>query len=507
MHKDDFLDQYFHTAYEERNHTLNSSQRIVTNQKKQKKQKKSQPKLKIFKPKVSLNHTNPHEVVLLELESTSQKRPKAWAKWVQLRNDYLRKLVEIVDRVSSSIETINPAVCKSHTIMLLVAMRKISLKVLESYEDVLDTSQPAPDDMASYVCDMGNSLNWLSKPPFSTWMGVSLVMNPLICVYRLDGQSAVLPGPSSPYTAPELLQSEDEVLTCMRYGSMIFDLMKKRLPKSEYEGTARMGEEMDIVLLDSSNAVVERSGKGHILQYVPKELIKSRASGPLIPDGDLSTSTDISCLSTWEGVQDIELQSPWVHNTLVFQGQDWLRSSAEDNVSHLHSRNNFISISSSNQLLSAPSSPTRGNPSDASDVSQGLNGREELDRSLPRLGSRRGGGSVNSAGAYAGDIATRLASIDVEKAKYDLFDTKMASRAGVTPGQVVSLGHRMAAIEKLRHESVIDIVRHKRRQTAPYVIDRFHVTDSMLAVSLSDSRIHRPQGCAVPILAPVNMAK
>lgn len=169
--------------------------------------------------------------------------------WITLRESYLQQLGSLVHAMSSDSTQAPGDGDRRHFILLLVAYRKVTIRILgefrfqqlQLHQDLAnvktanDTAllQPLYDavtERSSYINSIADSLNWLDIEPFVSWIGLSTSWNPLLTPTRLDGSPAVRQrtgqgaGTSDIQMPRELVLSENDAMTCSELNATLWQL-------------------------------------------------------------------------------------------------------------------------------------------------------------------------------------------------------------------------------------------------------------------------------------------
>jgi hypothetical protein len=111
-------------------------------------------------------------------------------EWISLRQNYVAQIeaLDKYERVTGASQVLSE-ISLPNFYALLVALRKISLRIVENYR-MMVLQKEVPMNMLevhNHIVSMATDLNCLDRPPFTEWTGLHLSLNPFVCGYRLDG--------------------------------------------------------------------------------------------------------------------------------------------------------------------------------------------------------------------------------------------------------------------------------------------------------------------------------
>lgn len=131
-------------------------------------------------------------------------------KWITLRENYISQLKVLFESLGDN-DIDDTVDSKSGQLrMLLVALRKISIRIVSAFETVClrynrrsssskqehKVATESVVQMTDYIATMAFSLNWMSDYPniCEGYLFINPLLNPLLSSRRVDGKSALYPG-------------------------------------------------------------------------------------------------------------------------------------------------------------------------------------------------------------------------------------------------------------------------------------------------------------------------
>jgi len=160
-------------------------------------------------------------------------------QWITLRESYMKQLYELAQLVSRGKIKENDDARRQQFLLLLVALRKVSIRIVTEYKFQLDmaseTREPeymtAARSIKPYILSMVTCLDYLSVQPFLSWIGVQTTSNPFLSTARIDGASAELDGASLAYDL-RFVNAED-MHACVEMSSVLAIVVEQDQKKQE----------------------------------------------------------------------------------------------------------------------------------------------------------------------------------------------------------------------------------------------------------------------------------
>ncbi len=179
-------------------------------------------------------------VSLADKQSSTAKAPE----WIDLRDNYMRQVRMSAEKIFKSIDSgetnrLGPST-KQHFALLLIAHRKVTLRILSEYEFQREKLQGDQENeslrnnlrsLEEYLVGVPTCLDFINREPFWTWLGVEMLSNPFATVFRLDGTPALLSKlyGSPHHLHPVLEMAEDEVEKCLEMSSLLWRIYQSEL--------------------------------------------------------------------------------------------------------------------------------------------------------------------------------------------------------------------------------------------------------------------------------------
>ena len=162
---------------------------------------------------------------------------------------------------SQTVQSQTPANVRRHLMLLLVAVRKVTLRTIQEYEQQRVNSEDDPDNehaaasaqlLHKYLADVPDSLLCLQREPFNSWMGLHAANNPLLMPHRLDGTPGafVSAGNNRAMKVNSVLECpEDELQYMTEMSAVLFRVQQEDalLPKRPFGRGVGMHDLMGVV--------------------------------------------------------------------------------------------------------------------------------------------------------------------------------------------------------------------------------------------------------------------
>ena len=131
----------------------------------------------------------------LTQRTSSSRHPGNVPEWTTLRDTYIRQLQNLDSHESTARERgMNSDISVPNFIGLLLAIRKISFRIVDAYRSILLHREGHHATFAalhSYIIKMATDVNCINRQPFVDWMGITPVYNTFFSERRIDGCSAL----------------------------------------------------------------------------------------------------------------------------------------------------------------------------------------------------------------------------------------------------------------------------------------------------------------------------
>lgn len=155
-------------------------------------------------------------------------------QWITLRDSYvaqLRDMFGILLSMSSSL--LQDDARRQHFVLLLLALRKVSTRIIGEYKHHVDRAvatssaehRGAARIIKKYLLTMPSSLDYLNLEPFASWIGVNPVLNPLLCSTSIAGASAAIYGNRLAF---DLEMNPEELELTQSMGSVLWRVISRR---------------------------------------------------------------------------------------------------------------------------------------------------------------------------------------------------------------------------------------------------------------------------------------
>ncbi len=276
-----------------------------------------------------------HGVVALE---TKQNIRAKYPEWLELRENYFRQLEMKAEKIKEMLLSQEPLSegLKQQFLLLLVAVRKVTLRVAFEYETQSlavqkDESNHSARDAANHLCkymfSVPHSLAPFNCLPFTEWVGVDLSLNPLVTRTKLNGESAIISprreGIASiqrlasgtmeygSYASPILDIQDKEMRQCTHVNEMLWYIVQQRAALGDDLGTYRRTElikpHKDFLegLIDTNRGSSDRDGEG-----------EGEGEEPADSDSDLDVSNLSTCALNVQGL--MKRTAEGVNNALKY---------------------------------------------------------------------------------------------------------------------------------------------------------------------------------------------
>jgi hypothetical protein len=160
-------------------------------------------------------------------------------QWITLRESYMKQLYELAQLVSRGKIKENDDARRQQFLLLLVALRKVSIRIITEYKFQLgmasETREPeymtAARSIKPYILSMVTCLDYLSVQPFLSWIGVQTTSNPFLSTTSIDGASAELDGASLAYDLRFV--SAEDLHACAEMSSVLATIVEQDQKKQE----------------------------------------------------------------------------------------------------------------------------------------------------------------------------------------------------------------------------------------------------------------------------------
>lgn len=128
----------------------------------------------------------------------SLETPSDFPEFMELRENYIRQIIAL-EQYEMFIQESNVRsdISVSNFLHLLVCLRKVSFRIVDSYRKLLQFRSSANDifELHAYIVKMATDIDCLNRQPFLNWMGISPILNPFLSIRRIDGSVALLAPP------------------------------------------------------------------------------------------------------------------------------------------------------------------------------------------------------------------------------------------------------------------------------------------------------------------------
>jgi len=173
--------------------------------------------------------------------SVKQQAVSKMPEWLDLRDNYMRQMRICASKIITSakegdVQFLN-ASTKQHFTLLLIALRKVTIRILQEYEYQMgvyvsdienDTARETLRSLEEYLTEVPNCLDFINQEPFLSWLGLETTLNPLLTVHRLDGSPALLSNLHGAATRlhPLLEMNEDDIDHSLDMSALMWRIFK-----------------------------------------------------------------------------------------------------------------------------------------------------------------------------------------------------------------------------------------------------------------------------------------
>jgi hypothetical protein len=143
----------------------------------------------------AIDHRDINHNPALNQRLNASKNPGNIPEWTTLRDTYIRQLQNLDSHEETARERgVNSDISIPNFIGLLLAIRKISFKIVDGYKQVMlyrEGHHATFSALHAYIIKMATDVNCINRQPFVDWMGITPVYNTFFSERRIDGHTAL----------------------------------------------------------------------------------------------------------------------------------------------------------------------------------------------------------------------------------------------------------------------------------------------------------------------------
>ena len=182
-----------------------------------------------------------------EKQQTTTKQPE----WIDLRNNYMKQLDSSIEKITkimgapikeygTEVNEVDVSI-QRHFILLLVAVRKVTVRIISEYTFQANEFHRHPDNeyaasnlliIKKYLTKVPNCFKKINCQPYISWVGICTEMNPLLLSHKLDGVPAYQSDTQTIDLNPLLEMEGNEWDKCLSMSAILWDIFQdsKTLP-------------------------------------------------------------------------------------------------------------------------------------------------------------------------------------------------------------------------------------------------------------------------------------
>ena len=171
-------------------------------------------------------------------EQEAEEIAVQFPQWMTLRDSYLAQMRDMYVSLSRSSSLLQDDARRQHFVLLLLALRKVSTRIIGEYKHHADRAaasksaehKSAARNIKQYLLTMPSCLDHLNVQPFVSWIGVNPVLNPLLSTMSIAGSSAAIHGNRLAF---DLEMNTEEIELTLNMGSVLWEVVSAAADKKK----------------------------------------------------------------------------------------------------------------------------------------------------------------------------------------------------------------------------------------------------------------------------------